>query len=65
MWAQYHWYEAEIRLRTRLIALMRISRIRMSHGFADLLTKEKYNFQVVTAGFARIVALSVIKLCTS
>ena len=65
MWAQYHWYEAEIRLRTRLIALMRISRIRMSHGFANLLTKEKYNFQVVTAGFALIVALSVISPCAS
>jgi hypothetical protein len=49
MWAQYHWYEAEIRPRTLLIALTRISRIRMRHEFADLLIKEKHNFQVVTA----------------
>ena len=65
MWAQYHWYEAGIRLRKRLIALTRISRIRMRHGFVDLLTKGKHNFQVVMARVARIVALPVITLCTS
>jgi len=65
MWAQYHWYEAEIGLRTRLIAFTRISRIRVRHGFADLLIKEKCNFRVVTARVARIVALSVITPFTS
>jgi hypothetical protein len=65
MWVQYHWYEAEIGLWKRLIALTRISRVRMRQEFADLLTKEKYNFQVVTARVARIVTLSVIIPCTS
>jgi hypothetical protein len=65
MWMQYHWYEAEIGLRTRLIALTRMSHIRVRHGCAGLLIKEKYNFQGITARVARIVALSVITPCTS
>jgi len=65
MWAKYHCSEAEMRLREGLIALTRISRIRMRHRFADWLIKEKYNFQVVTARVSRFVALCVIILCTS